>query len=617
MTTTMLVHRIIIGFIFTTLALWAAATGTSGQELTFTASVNFTRVGIDDQLVLTVSVSGSDIGGISEPELPFLDGFEIVGTNTSSSSQFRFVNGKMTSSKTMDYIYTLQPLEVGRATIGSASIKFKGKSYKTEPIEIEVVTGSSSGKTGSMPSPGIQAPSAPSPSEVQGSDDLFLRADFDRQEAFLGQQVTATYILYNRTSLTNVQFGQVPTFTGFWAEKIYDADRLNFQQQVIGGKRYQVAVLKKLALFPTAAGEIKVEPMELICDLRVQSRDFFDSFWGRTKRVRVASKPITITVKPLPQAGKPDGFSGPVGQFVLKARVDHGQVKAGEPVELTLEIRGQGNLKTVSPPELPALEGFTAFEPEVREELSSSGDKIGGAKTYRYVLIPKEQGEYLIEALNLHYFDPAEKAYRTASTKPIAIKVQPSERGDLPLVVGLGRDEIKVVGKDIRYIKSGTVILKDQSGDLYQNRVFQGLQIVPLMAIFAAAAVRRRRDRISRDVGYARWHKAHRQARHDLRATQKSMRSQSATRFYGAMAKILTDYLGNKLNISVGGITSQQLQEELNTAQVDNQLVHEVLECLHVCDYSRFAPASSQLMEREAMLKRVRDLIGQLEKAGL
>lgn len=448
-------------------------------------------------------------------------------------------------------------------------------------------------------------------------DDLFLRANFDRQEAFLGQQVTVTYVLYNRTSLANVQYGQVPTFTGFWAEKVYDAERLNFQQQVIAGKRYEAAVLKTLALFPTTIGEIKVDPMELICDVRVRGRDFFDSFWGRTKRVRIASKPMIITIKALPEAGKPPGFNGAVGQFDLRARVDHDQVKAGDPLEFTLEISGQGNLKTISPPELPALENFTFFEPEVGEEMSSSGGKISGAKTYRYVLIPKEQGEYRIEALSFSYFDPAQNAYRTANTKPIAITVLPGEMGDFALPVGLGRSEIKIVGKDIRYIKPSSSSLKNQEGSLYKNRAFQVLQVVPLLAIFAAAAARRRRDRIVHDVGYARWRRAHRQARQSLRIAQKSMRSQTSAQFYGTVAKILSDYVSNKLSVSAAGITRQQLQEELEAHRLDEALIQEVLNCLQACDYSRFAPASCQSSELETMLKRIGDLIGRLEKSGL
>ena len=588
-----------------------------GEELTFVASVDRTRVGLDERMVLTISVSGQDIGGIPEPELPSLEGFEITGTNTSTSSQFSFVNGKMTSSKTMDYIYTLQPLDVGKLTIDSATFKFKGKIYKTDPIEIEVVNGTTSSKTRSGPSQGIRAPSAPAPTDVQVGDDLFLRADFDRTEAFLGQQVTVTFVLYNRTSLANVHYSQVPTFTGFWTEKIYDAERLNFQQQVIGGKRYDVAVLKKLALFPTTIGEIKVDPMELVCDVQVRGGDFFDSFWGRTKRVKIASKAITITVKPLPQEGKPQGFQGAVGQFAFKAKVDHGQVKAGETLEFTLEIRGQGNLKTVSPPELPALENFTSFEPEIREQMSSSGDKISGTKTYRYVLIPKEPGEYRIEALSFSYFDPVDKSYRSASTEPMAIKVLPGETSDFPLAVGLGRDEIKIVGRDIRYIKPSTLVLKDQRGDLYRSRAFQVLQIVPLVAIFAAALVRKRRDRISQDMGYARWRRALRAFRKSLRAAQKLMRSESSTQFYGALSKALTDYLGDKLNLTAGGLTCLQLEKELAQRQVDQELIQEVMVCLNACDFSRFAPAGVQLADMETLWNKIRDLISRIEKSGL
>jgi hypothetical protein len=452
---------------------------------------------------------------------------------------------------------------------------------------------------------------------VQLGDDLFVSAHFDREEVFLGQQVTVSYILYSRTSLANVQYGQVPAFTGFWAEKIYDADRLNFRQQVIGGKRYEVAVLKKLALFPTSVGEIQVDPMELVCDVRVRSRDFFDSFWGRTKRVRITSKPMTITVKPLPEAGKPRDFGGAVGQFTLQARVDHREVKAGEPIELVLEIGGRGNLKTLSPPELPALEGFTKFEPEVREKISSADDKIGGSKTYQYVLIPKEQGEYRIEAVSLSYFDPVQKSYRRASTEPLAIEVLPGETGGLSLPVGLGREEIKIVGRDIRYIKPAMTGLKDQGGDLYRNRAFQILQVVPLVAILVVALARKRRDRISGDVRYARWRRALRAFRKRLRAAQRLMRTESSPQFYGALSRALTDYLGDKLNLSAGGLTCTQLEEELTQRQVDQELIREVVACLDACDFSRFAPTGARLADMETLLKRTRDLISQLEKSGL
>jgi hypothetical protein len=609
-------HKAALSFILVLCALWVTVVGTQGEELTFTASVDRTRVGLDDSLTFTVSVSGKDMGGISEPQLPSLEQFEIVGTNSSSSSQFSIVNGKMTSSKTIDYIYSLRPLDVGKTTIGAATLKFKGKTYQTEPIDIQVVAGSVSGKNQKGPSPGMQEPQAPSVPEDLMGPDLFLRAEIDHKKVFQNQQVTVTYALYNRTSLANIQYGQQPTFTGFWTEEMYTADRLNFQQKVIGGKRYQVAVLKKLALFPTTSGDIEIEPMELICDLQVRSRDIFD-FWGRTKRVRIASEPATIVVQPLPQIGKPPSFTGAVGQFSLKASVDQSQVKAGEPLKLTVEIRGQGNLKTLPPPGLPALDNFKSFEPEVQEDISPAGNKIGGAKTYQYVLIPKEQGQYRIESLQLPYFDPARKTYHIANTQPIAIEVLPGEKSEFPLVVGLGREEIKVVGQDIRYIKPSSVVLKNQGEDLFRNRFFWVLQIVPLMAVCFAMVARRRRDRISRDAGYARYRRAHRQARQGLGAAQKLMRPEVSAQFYGAVAKVLSDYLGDKLNLSACGITTPQLRDELEKHQVEEPLLQEVLDFAQTCDYSRFAPASSQLADMETILKHVRDLLARLEKSDL
>jgi hypothetical protein len=306
-----------------------------------------------------------------------------------------------------------------------------------------------------------------------------------------------------------------------------------------------------------------------------------------------------------------------VGQYSIKAGVDHRQIKAGEPVELTVEIRGKGNLKTLPTPQLPSLENFKAFEPEVQEETSKASGTIGGTKAYVYVLIPKEQGSYRIDAIDLAYFDPADKSYHMASTEPIEIEVLPGDREEYPLAVGLGREEIKLVGRDIRYIKPAVATLKNQSGYLYGNRAFQISQVIPLLAVLAAFVARKRRDRISRDIRYARWRRAMRRAREGLRSTKKLIQSDSSAQFYGILSKTLCDYVGDKLNLAASGITSQRLREELGRRKADDTLVEEILDCLSTCDYSRFAPAADRRGDMETMLRRVSDLIARLEKSGL
>jgi len=586
------------------------------EALTFIASVDKTRLGLNDHLVLTVSVSGSDIGGIPEPILPELKDFQLVGTNRSSSSQFTLVNGKMASSKTIDYLYTLRPKKTGPLTIGSASLDFKGTSYRTEPVQIEVVKGSVSGSGKSSSQTQAPAPSAPAVPEELTTDDLFARVELDRRSVFVGQQVTATYTLYNRASLINVQYGQVPSFTGFWTEEIFDAERLDFQQQVIGGKRYQVAVLKTLALFPTTSGEIEVDPLQLICDLRQSGRDLFD-FFGRTRRVRISTQPATITVKPFPAEGKPPDFSGAVGQYTLKASANETEVAAGEPLELTVEVRGEGNLKTLPPPRLPALDNFKSFDPEISESITRAGGRIGGRKTYSYVLVPKEEGRHRIDPLRMDFFDPGKAQYRQVRTEPIDILVLPGQEETYPLTVGLSKEEIRILGKDIRYIKPASANLKHQGDPLYGSLLFQIIQAIPLLAVLGAILTRRRRDRLSSDVPYARRRQAAKTARNHLRSAEKLIAETSPAPFHGALSRGLCEYVAGKLNLTSAGLTSQELQEELSKRQIDPELIQRVTDCLSACDLARFAPAGELAEDRRKLLREAKELISKLERAGL
>lgn len=606
-----------ISALLAALLLLAALPGQSraqDEELTFIASVDRTRLGLDDHLVLTVSVSGSDIGGIPEPILPELEDFQLVGTNRSSSSQYTLVNGKMTSSKTIDHLYTLRPKKIGQLTIGPARLDFRGTSYRTEPIKIEVVKGSATPQ--STPRAQTQTPSAPTVPEELATDDMFVRVELDRRTVYVGEQVTATYALYNRTNLVNVQYDQIPAFTGFWTEEIFNAERLNFQQQVIGGKRYQVAVLKKMALFPTTSGEIEVEPLQLVCDLRQASRDLFD-FFGRTRRVRITTQPVDITVKPLPAEGQPADFSGAVGQYTLTARIDRTQAAAGEPVELTVEIRGKGNLKTLPPPRLPPLDDFKSFDPEISESISRSGGRIEGRKTYRYVLIPREEGSSLIDAITLAFFDPVRERYQQAGSEPITIQVLPGQEETYSPGTGLSKEEIRILGRDIRYIKPAPGDLRRQGEPLYSHLAFQVIQVFPLLAVLGVILARRRRDRLSADVPYARRRRAMKTARRHLKEAERLIGETSSAPFCAALYKGLCQYLADKLNLTVAGLTSQDLRKELSQRTIDQDLIRRVIDSMSACDLARFAPGGERTEDRRRMLSQARELISRLEKAGL
>ena len=195
-----------------------------GGELTFIASVDKQRLSLNEQLTLTVTVSGKDVGSVAEPEPPSLEGFQVVGTNSSTSSQFQFINGRMSSSKTINFIYYLQPIKVGELKIGSFKLKVRGKTYHTDPITVKVTK--SAGGAAKLPHP--TAPQVPSGEVSTGRGSLFLSALYSPKEVYVGEQVTATYLLCTREDLANVQYGQLPSHTGFWSEDIYRAKALNF-----------------------------------------------------------------------------------------------------------------------------------------------------------------------------------------------------------------------------------------------------------------------------------------------------------------------------------------------------------------------------------------------------
>lgn len=584
-----------------------------GEDLSLTASVDRTRVGVEDQLILTISASGSGFDQLSEPELPAMDNFVIVGSHESSSSQFSIVNGKVSSTKTIDFIYYLSPRQPGTWKIGSAKLKYKGKIYTTERIDIEVVTGSVQQRRQTRQQPTGRSPRSQQGQKVDISGKLFVKAIVEKEEAFVGEQITVTFNLYKRIGLSDVSYQSIPSFTNFWVENLYDAKQLKFNAEVVQGVRYDVATLKRLALFPTTDGTFTVEPLSLSCEVPVRSHDIFNRFFGRAQPVTIKTDPISITVQPLPP-DPPPGFAGAVGDFNISASVDKIQVKANQPITLIVRISGTGNIRTLPNPTLPPLSDFKRFDSESTENTSSTQNILKGSKTFKYVLIPRAEGKYTIDPVSLTFFDPKAKSYRSVKTRPLTIIATPGEAEEEPVAYGLSRSEIEVVGTDIRYIKPNMASLENQGRFLYQSTWFQLIQLMPLFAIALALIYRRHADRINQDVRYARLRRAHRRAQQRLKEASGLIEKESPEAFYACVSKAVTDYVGDKLNISATGTTTDQIAEELEKKGVSEEVKQGLISCLKECDFYRFAPSDRSVNDIREVLNSAQTVIKMMEK---
>lgn len=571
----------------------------SAGQLNFLASVDNTEVGLDDPLILRVTVEGENIGKVPSPKLPELPDFDVGVTSSSSSTNIQLINGKMTQQQTISFIYTLYPKQVGEFTIGSCKLEFKGETYETQPIKITVVKGKTktTGKTSSR----TFTPSDPG---VDIEDNLKLLASANRKNVYVGEQVVVEFALYNRYNITDLNFVEMPSFSGSWVEPVFDAQRLDFEKKSVNGKLYHVALLKKSAIFPMTSGQLKVTPMKMDIAVLQRPRDFH-GFLSTTSIVRVESDPLYIDVKPLPEDGKPEEFTGGVGRFSIKATLDRKTSEAAEPINLIVKVSGAGNIKLIEKPQMPQIPGVKILDPEIKDNVSFSGNAIRGSKEFRYPLIPQTDGKHIVPKIKIAYFDTQGKKYQTIETEELDFTAtQTAAAKEIAQAQG-----IEILGSDIQYIKPTTEHLTDQ------NRSIKGwvalFYLVPLLIIGLSFLYRNHQARLLSDRAYARKLRASRLVKRRLKDAEKYLKKNDQEQFFAALSKVLVGYIGDRFNLDAGALTNVELLQGLTKKQVEPDLLKKINELLDRCDMFRFSPGT-ECGELSTYLSRVKEILQKL-----
>lgn len=592
--------------------LWAQ--GIDAQDVMIRASVDRTRVEVGDLIQFRVEVEAAQMGSVSAPQVPTPDGLQLTGSTSSTSMSVNIVNGEMTTKRTTTYVFSFRAQRVGTHVLGPAQLAHEGKTLRSDQVRIEVVKRSGRPQTRPAPSTGRSM----GQSEIQEIEqNLFLQAIPEKRMVYVGEQVGVTYKLFTRYDLRNVQYGHVPTFTGFWAETVFDAQRLNMQREVVDGRAFNTALLKRLALFPTTAGKHTLEQLEVNCEVvggrRSRGLFDFDPFGAfDTQQVAVRSGDIEIEVIPLP-AGAPKGFGGTVGKFEMRAEAIPGTMKAGDPVAVKVVVQGAGNLHAINEPIRPERSGFKFYDPKTNLETRKRGTRISGQKTFEYVAIPYKTGQVILPPFILAYFDPVQKLYKTVQTKPITLQVTPGEQMPQP-VDGLPGEEVRALGRDIRYIKPDRMHLADQGLLLYQRSGFWFLQLIPVLGVAGAYAYRRHRVRLEGDVAYARRRRSRSEAQRRLGKARGLMEAGDSAGFHGEVHRSLSQFVADRTNRVAAGLTADQIGAMLVERGVDAQVIAGVQDVFGQCDQARFAPGQISAEQMQALFAQTEDLIGALER---
>ncbi len=605
--------RVVAAGITLSAAFVLTTPGLHAQDLSVNTFVSRTTIGLNQQFELSVELSGADANSAPQPEVPDLAKFaSYVGSGTSTNMQL--INGRM--SVTKRYTHHFIATREGSFEIPAVTVVFKGKTFSSTPITVTV-------RSGGTTQPRQSNPSAPDPGQQgdQRLDEiLFLKASVDKRQVYQNEAVVVSYKIYTAVNVSNYGISQLPDAVGFWTEDFELPGRPALHNEVVDGRQFKVAEIKKIAAFAQGPGVKTLDPLEIECEVQLprqrSRRDIFDSFFndpffGRTVRRTLRSNPVTIDVMPLPDTGKPSDFSGAVGDYSITASVDKQSVKTNEAIALRVEVAGKGNIRIVPKPKLNFPADFEVYDPKITESVNRTAGVISGRRTLEYVIIPRFAGQQTISPVKFSYFDPKSKAYRESVTDPISITVTKGEDQFASAGLGNSKEDVRFIGQDIRFIQMRLPEFKLRGTVFYKRVWFFLMILLPPLFLAAAVVYRRHQDKISSNVAYARSRKANQMAKTRLKRAGQLMQKGEPQQFYAEISNALTGFVGDKCNVASAGLITDEVNEILARKGVDEKMRSDFLACLHACDFKRFAPSEVNDGEMKSFLAEAKQaLIG-------
>jgi len=578
-------------------------------QVKFSASVSSTTVGTGEPFEINFSVNGNG-SGFAPPDFR---GFQVVGGPNQSTSM-EMVNGN--TSVSLSYGYELMAVSEGDFTIGPATIIVDGHRLTSNPIKIKVVKGRSvpqnnQTQTQTAPAGGVRAGNT-----GDLSKQIFIKALVDKTDVYEGQQITLTYKLYTKLNIEQNANSVAPSLNGFWSEDI----KLKPQQlhvEIYNGQRFGVAELKKTVLFPQHSGDLTVDPLGMLFVVQVPvstGDDIFDQMFGGQKQVKYEAKstPVTIHVRPLPAVGKPNGFAGAVGNFSIVSTIDKTEVKANDALNYKVAITGSGNIKLLQQPNTNFPPDFEKYDPKVTDTVNASENGMSGTRFYNYLLIPRHQGDYTIDPFKFSWFNPATGRYYSAATKAFQVKV---DKGSAPSNVTAFSDadkqDIKMLNKDIRYIKTGNVDLNKAGGDFFGSLLYYILFLIGPVLAYCGYRYRNWLVETNSDIVKVKSRRAGKIAAKHLASAQQQLLADNTKAFYEDLFKGLYGYLSDKLNIQYASLDRETIAATLQARNVSEGLIKRLSDTLDLCEMARYAPVTH--IAAKEVFEKAKGIINDIE----
>ncbi len=580
------------------------------QHPNFRATANKSQVPLNGTVRVTFTLENVKASGFQPPK--FTD-FDAYGPSTGNNMSW--VNGKMTQSTT--YTYTLKPQKEGEFNIEPAFAKIEGKLSKSNTVSIKVVaaTAAQNNQGNANNNSRNTQPSASNDANIQQQikEALFVRAIPSKREVFEGEQLTITYKVYYRLSLEDMSILKMPSFDGFLSHDIEITDEKRQRKvETYNGQQFNTSTFHQIALFPSRTGEFTIKPMELQSVISIRQNDP-RSWFPRIEHIKheLKSNGFKVKVNPLPVAGKPAGYTGAVGKLNFSASYDKTETKVDDPITLKIKVSGQGNIKLIDVPVIDLPQSFEVYDPKIKENISKKSYTVNGSKSYEYLIIPRGGGEFQFPDINFSYFDLDSKQYVTKSAPGPLITVEGEAISNQDFSnSGLNKEEIQLLGDDIKFIKTGDFIEPNSQANIISKPIFHLLTWVPLFFALFIPFLYRQRKKQNSDLALVKSKKAHKEAAKRMAAAKKLIGGEDSA-FYNEIVKSIWGYLADKFNIPAADLSKDKALSTLTNNGISEALQKETSDLIDQCEMAIYAPLTAT-DSREVIIQKAEHLISEL-----
>ncbi|MEG0850243.1 MAG: BatD family protein [Flavobacterium sp.] len=548
-------------------------------QVQFEARVSKNTLGLNERLRVDfiMNVDGDNF------DQPSFDGFKLVAGPSQQISQ-SWVNGRSSFQKI--YSYILQPAQKGSVIIKQAAIEYNGQIYKTNPIKVTVTNAVAQERD---PNDRPQG---------SGNELLQLVAETSKTNPYLNEPITVVYKLYfNGIGVTGFKEVAKPKYNDFWNQNI-EVKQLAIEEGNFQGQRCYFVVLKKTILYPQKSGKLTIEPFSL--DIGVQlptnRRDMFGQMIITEDNKIVSAGARTINVKPLPETGKPESFTGAVGKFNFTVTPTKTTLKSGESLDLIVSATGNGNMKLFTLPKPVVPNALEMYDPVHDEKVTTSLSGMSGKISDKYTIVPQYKGKYAIKPMSFSYFDLSSGSYRTITTKEIMIDVL-----DGPTLAeanpSTASKNVIAEKEQFKYNKTKTILVPIAKNDFYGSNLYYTLLFLPFAIIPIIILAKKRKEAIDGDVTGNRIRMNNKLAKKYLSQAKKQLNNKEA--FYIALEKAMHNFLKAKLHIETSEMSKANIQELLLSRNANPEAVQDFINLTENCEFARYAPASSASIQQD------------------